>query len=156
MLRLPPIRSAKYLAGAKNQPCTFTGPTCCGDPATTVPAHLNGAAFGKGMGQKAHDIATLDACFECHRYIDTGHGTRPLMTEAEFNAALLVAVIRTIVNRARRGIIIVPMDAERLHHDKPTKPRKPEAERAPIAQRADAWPPKGSRKIQSPNNLRKA
>jgi len=33
------------------------GPTCNGNPETTVFAHLNGAAFGKGKGQKAHDIA---------------------------------------------------------------------------------------------------
>jgi hypothetical protein len=153
MLRLPPIRSSKYLAGAKGQPCAFRGPTCNGDPATTVFAHLNGAAYGKGMGQKAHDIAGADMCGACHAYVDTGHGTRPLMGEAEFHAALLVAVIRTIVNRARRGIIIVPIDPERLSHDKPTKPRKAPADRAPIQSRGFD---KGHRPMSSRNNLRKA
>lgn len=150
-----PIRSRKYLDGAKGQPCQFRGPTCNGDPETTVFAHLNGAAFGKGMGQKAHDIAGFDACFACHAYVDTGHGTRPQMTDAEFIAAQLAAVIRTMVNRARRHIIVVPLDPERLSHDKPVKPRKPKAERAPVAQRQNPWPPKGSRKINSPNNLRR-
>jgi hypothetical protein len=153
MTDLSPIRSRKYLDGARGQPCTFTGPTCCADPATTVFAHLNGAAFGKGMGQKAHDIAGLDACAECHRYIDTGHGTRPLVSDAEFNMLLLRAVVRTMVNRGRRHIIIIPLDAERLSSSKPTTPRKPPEQRTKIQTRKAEWP---SRPMQSANNLRKA
>lgn len=137
---MTPIRSRKYLDGAKGQPCQFRGPTCNSDPETTVFAHLNGAAFGKGMGQKAHDIAGLDACFACHAYIDHGHGTKPMMSDAEFAHAMLVAVVRTIVNRARRHIIVVPLDPERLSHDKPTKPRKPKAERAKIPHGETRWP----------------
>jgi hypothetical protein len=151
-LRETPIRSRKYLNGAKGSPCTFMGPTCNGNPETTVFAHLNGAAFGKGKGQKAHDIAGLDACFECHSYIDVGHGTKPLMTEAEFYWHLLRGVVLTMLNRARRGIIIVPLDPEHLSHERPTPPRKPKAERAPIANRKTEWP---KRKLVSRNSLKR-
>lgn len=143
-LREPPIRSRKYLNGAKGSLCTFMGPTCNGNPETTVFAHLNGAAFGKGKGQKAHDIAGLDACFECHLYVDIGHGTKPLMTEAEFNWHLLRGVVLTMVNRARRQIIIVPLDPEHLSSAKPTPARKPKSDRKSIPHGKTEWP---SRKI---------
>mgnify|MGYP000860141652 CR=1 FL=1 len=125
-LREPPIRSNKYLRGSKGQPCTFMGPTCNADPETVVFAHLNGAAFGKGKGQKAHDTAGLDACFACHGYIDIGHGTKPLMSEADFHWHLLRGVVLTMVNRARRQIIIVPIDPERVSNAKPLKRKPPE------------------------------
>ena len=147
-LREEPIRSQKYLNGSRDQPCTFCGPTCCADEATTVPAHMNGAAFGKGMGMKAHDIAVLDACFTCHSYIDVGHGTRPLMSDADFYWHLLRGVVLTMVNRARRQIIIVPLDPERLSSERQVSPRKPPSERKPVPYNPD-------RKIQSRNNLRK-
>lgn len=153
MTDLAPIRSQKYLDGSRNQPCTFTGPTCCADPATTVFAHLNGAAFGKGMGQKAHDIAGADLCANCHAYVDVGHGTRPLVSDAEFNMLLLRAVVRTMVNRVRRQIIIIPLDPERLSSSKPTPPRKPPAERAKIPTRETQWP---KREMRGRNDLRKA
>lgn len=131
-LREPPIRSRKYLNGAKGSPCTFMGPACNANPETTVFAHLNGAAFGKGKGQKAHDVAGLDACFACHSYIDVGHGTKPMMSDAEFNWHLMRGVVLTLVNRVRRQIVIVPLDPERLSNDKPVKPRKPKSERDAI------------------------
>lgn len=131
------IRSQKYLRGSKDQPCLFRGPTCCDDPETTVPAHMNGAAFGKAGAHKAHDIAIVDACFACHSYIDVGHGTNPLMSDADFYRALLVGVVLTMVNRAKRQIIIVPLDPERLSNDRPTPPRKPKSERRPIAGRSE-------------------
>jgi hypothetical protein len=145
------LRSRKYLNGAKGSPCTFMGPTCSGNPETTVFAHLNGAAFGKGKGIKAHDIAGLDACFDCHSYIDTGHGTKPLLTEAEFYWHLLRGVVLTVLNRAQRQIIIVPLDAEQLSSSKPTPARKPKEQRTKIPARVDAWPE--GRKLVSRNTL---
>jgi hypothetical protein len=153
-LREEPIRSQKYLAGSRGQPCTFCGPTCCADEATTVPAHMNGAAFGKGLGQKAHDIAVLDACFTCHAYIDVGHGTKPLMSDADFYWHLLRGVVLTMVNRARRKIVMVPLDPERLSSERQVSPRKPPSERKPVPNNPDRklrskseWPT--GRKLQS-------
>lgn len=153
-LREPPIRSAKYLRGSKGASCKFAAPGICNnDPETVVFAHLNGAAFGKGKGQKAHDIAGADMCSNCHAYVDVGHGTKPLMSDAEFYWHLLRGVVSTMVDRARRQIIIVPLDAERLSHDKPAPVRKPKAERTPIPSRKTEWP---KRKLQGRNDLRRS
>ena len=147
------IRSEKYRRGANGAPCRFRGPTCNADPATSQFAHANGAAFGKGAHHKAHDIAGIDACSACHAYIDVGHGTKPLISDAEFWRLMLRAVVETIADRIRRGIVIVPLDPERLAHDKPVKPRPPKSERrsigkGPPLQSANRLPPKGSVKFQ--------
>ena len=74
------IRSQAVLDSARGQPCSFRFPGICGgDPETTVWAHLNGARFGKGAGIKAHDILGGHACFQCHAYLDVGHGTKPIL-----------------------------------------------------------------------------
>jgi hypothetical protein len=152
-LREPPIRSKKYLNGARGETCKAAFPGICNnDPETVVFAHLNGAAFGKGKGQKAHDIAGLDACSACHAYVDVGHDTKPQMSEGEFYWHLLRGVVLTMLNRARRQIIVVPLDPEHLSHDKPTRPRKPKAERQAIPHRKTEWP---SRPMRSANNLRR-
>lgn len=137
LLKEEPIRSQKYLRGAKGSPCTFNGPTCNHDDSTTIPAHLNGAAFGKAFGMKAHDIATLDACFDCHVYIDVGHGTQPLISDAEFWKLLLRGVVRTMVNRVRRHIVIVPLDPEALASEREPGVKRPKKKAAsrPIRQR---------------------
>lgn len=151
-----PIRSTKVLRSAKGQTCTARFPGICnGDPATTVFAHLNGHAFGKGMGIKAHDILGFHSCDGCHAYYDVGHGTKPILSDAEQLQYVLQGVTETWVRLIRMGIVIVPMDAETSFHGRPTPPRKPKDERAEIAQRVDPWPAKGTRKIQSANTLRR-
>jgi hypothetical protein len=126
------IRSEKYRRGAKDSPCRFRGPTCNCDPNTSQFAHANGADFGKGWVHKAHDVAGIDACSSCHAYIDVGHWTKPLISDAEFWRLIARGIIETIVARIRSGIVIVPLDHEHLAHDKPVKPRKPKSERKPI------------------------
>ena len=148
------IRSQKVLRSAKGQPCAFRFPGICqGGTETTVWAHLNGGRFGKGMGIKAHDILGFHACFACHTYYDTGHGTKPLMSDAELLWAVLGAVTETWVRLIAAGIVLVPMDAEKPAPERPIPARKPKAERAAIPQRKDPWP-KGQ-KLQSRNDLRR-
>ena len=148
------IRSQKVLRIAKGQPCSARFPgICCVDPATTVWAHLNGHAFGKGAGIKAHDILGFHACFACHAYYDTGHGTKPVMSEADLLWAVLGAVTETWVRLIAAGIVLVPMDAEKPAHERPVPARKPKAERAAIPERKDPWP-KGQ-KLQSRYDLRR-
>lgn len=130
------IRSRKILNHARGQPCLLALPGCNCDPETTVFAHLNGGAFGKGMGQKASDIAGMFAGFECHSRYDlrqTG------LSEAELNATLLKALITTWEVLIRDGVIIVPVDAESLSSERPTKPRKPKEQRKAIPQRVNPW-----------------
>lgn len=140
------IRSRKYLNGSRGQPCTLqiTG-VCTGDVETTVAAHIRDETFGKS--QKADDISIADACYACHRVFD-GHGHAPLTSE-EWLFYALRGLQRTFRNRVERGLVIVPLDAERLSSERPVPARKPPAERIRVPNNPD-------RKIQSRNNLRKS
>lgn len=126
------IRSKKILRHARGQPCLLALPGCNCDPETTVFAHLNGAAYGKGMGQKASDIAGMFAGFECHSRYDL-HQTG--LSEAELNAKLLKAVIATWEVLIRDGIIIVPVDAEVPVSKRIVKQRNPKEARKAIPSR---------------------
>ena len=155
--RLQPIRSKKVLNSAKGSPCSGRFPGICNsNPETTVWAHLNGLSFGKGMSVKAHDIFGLHLCSDCHRYLDVGHGTKPLISDATLYRCLLIGVCETYLSLVLRDIIKVPLDPEPPPMlERPVKPRKPPEERQKI-QSAPKWPPKGSRKLQSRNTLRRA
>lgn len=127
------IRSQKILRHAKGQQCTARFPSICnGDPATTVFCHLNGAAFGKGLGVKAHDVLGFFGCRACHAYYDTGHGTKAWLDDATLMECLLGAVCQTWVILITDGIVIVPRDPERLSSERPTPPRKPPEKRKAI------------------------
>jgi len=149
------IRSQKVIAAANGAPCSARFPGICnGNQETTVWCHLNGAAFGKGAGVKAHDVLGFDGCSSCHAYYDVGHGTRPLISTDTLLECVLQAVCESYVRRIVAGVIIVPLDAERLSSERPVPARKPKADRKaipnsgrPIPQRANAWPAPGSRKI---------
>lgn len=148
------IRSQKVLRSAKGQPCSARFPGICnGNPETTVWAHLNGAAFGKGLGVKAHDVLGFHACFACHAYFDVGHGTKALLSNDTLLECVLSAVCETYVRLITAGIVIVPLDAETLSADRPVKPRKPASERTPIPQRETVWP---KRQMKSRNTFQKA
>ena len=138
---MTPIRSTKVLNSARGQPCAMRLPGICnGNPETTVWCHLNGGAFGKGMGQKAHDILGFHGCSDCHRYLDTGHGTRPHVSNDMLLECLLNAVCETYVRLVRAGIVVVPIDTPKPFHDRPTSKRKPPAERTKIPHRETNWP----------------
>mgnify|MGYP001569519491 CR=1 FL=1 len=64
--RRTPIRSQAILNAASGSACTVCGTT--GE--TVVFAHLNEAFAGKGMSQKADDIAGFFACQRCHDQYD--------------------------------------------------------------------------------------
>lgn len=64
------FRSHKLLRSAEGQACVI-----CGSVGTTVPAHANSVALGKGTGIKAPDYYTAWVCQVHHDMID---GRRPL------------------------------------------------------------------------------
>jgi len=123
------IRSSKYTAAAKGQPCQLRFVGVCLDPLgqgheTTVFAHNR---HGKGMGIKADDIDGQDSCERCHRFLDEewpGKISRTVLMEH-----VHTAMVRTLINRIERGIIFVSQD-------KPTErkvaQRKPKGQRAAI------------------------
>jgi hypothetical protein len=51
---------------ARNRECQIRGPSCNGDPETTVLAHIAGA----GMGMKNPDLIASWACSSCHDLVD--------------------------------------------------------------------------------------
>ncbi len=141
------IRSRKIINTAKGAPCALRLPGICNnDPETTVWAHLNG--FGKGMGMKTHDILGFPACSSCHAAFDTGKNRSAYVGDA------LRALCETLVGLVLSGVVVVPLDAERLSSERPVKPRKPPEQRTPIPQPAKPRWPHG-RKINSANNLRR-
>jgi Protein of unknown function (DUF1364) len=63
-----PIRSKRITQAAKGESCTV----CGANDGTTVFCHLNESWVGKGMGQKADDIAGFFGCYKCHVLYDSG------------------------------------------------------------------------------------
>lgn len=120
------IRSRKILKHAKGQNCQLALPGFCSqDPETTVFAHLNGSAFGKGSGIKAHDFAGFFACHKCHMAYD--------LHEYTIGAdEILRAVIGTWLILIEDGVIVVPREIEAPPLSKPIKPRKPKDERKAV------------------------
>jgi hypothetical protein len=131
------IRSQKVLRHAKGQPCSARFPGICnGNPETTVFCHLNGAAFGKGMGVKAHDVLGFFGCSDCHMAYDLGHGTKDWLA-GDMHKLVLEAVCTTWIVLIRDGIVIVPLDPERLSSERQVAPRKPKSERARVPSNPD-------------------
>src|SRR4030065_1434200 len=61
-----PIRSKAITQAANGEACTVCGK----NDGTTVFCHLNESWAGKGMGQKADDIAGFFGCGVCHTAYD--------------------------------------------------------------------------------------
>jgi len=59
------FRSKKLLASAEGQPCAI-----CGETGTTVAAHANSVALGKGVGIKCPDFFAADLCMRHHAMAD--------------------------------------------------------------------------------------
>lgn len=84
----PPGRSQAYRDLARGKPCMMQIPFVCNnDPETTVLAHSNSQANGKGMGIKADDaIGAVWACYACHTWVDQG-STSAAVKELAFRRA---------------------------------------------------------------------
>lgn len=66
-----PLRSPKLRDSAKGEACTLRLVGVCNlDWTTTVLAHSNRGADGKGLGQKADDDRACYACHACHDVLD--------------------------------------------------------------------------------------
>lgn len=98
MLKRAPYRNPKILQAAKGQDCTLNSPVCNYNPETVVFCHLNERFAGKGLSQKADDIAGFFGCSACHSLYDSGK-----LEDQYFY--LLRAMHRTIINLIDRGIL---------------------------------------------------
>ena len=93
-MKRQPIRSAMVTRAADGESCTV----CDARDGTVVFSHLNENFAGKGMGQKADDIAGFFACFRCHEAYE-----RKLKTVTHW--MVLRACYRTLRRLWERGII---------------------------------------------------
>jgi hypothetical protein len=73
----PRQRNPYLLKMAQGEPCLLRVPGVCnGDSDTTVAAHSNQSAHGKGKAMKAHDWASVWACSACRCWLDVSVATR--------------------------------------------------------------------------------
>lgn len=92
-------RSKKLLDSAEGQSCTI-----CGSVGTTVSAHANSVALGKGTGIKAPDFYVAHLCQVCH---DSYDGRRGKLTKQEKEELWTTAFLRTVKRWFDQGIVKV-------------------------------------------------
>ena len=86
-------RSQALRDSANGEACVY----CGAQDQTTVWAHSNEGAHGKGMSIKAHDLLGNYLCAICHKQYDTGPWTR-----AEKQAMFRECYPRTMVRVAEK------------------------------------------------------
>ena len=93
------FRSQKLLASADGRPCVI-----CGATGSTVAAHVNSVALGKGMGIKAPDYYHARLCQACH---DSYDGRRGTLTKREKEDLWMTAFLRTVKQWFDEQIVVV-------------------------------------------------
>lgn len=93
------FRSPKLLKSAEGQPCQL-----CGSVGTTIAAHANSVALGKGTGIKAPDFYTAWMCQHHHDLYDGRIGK---LTKAEKEEMWVTAYLRTVRWWFEYGIVRV-------------------------------------------------
>jgi hypothetical protein len=104
---------SKITKSANGEMCQIRLPgVCTFDRKTTVWAHANGSAAGKGIGMKSHDLLGSYACAACHDVYDRRVSCdllRPVVEVAfwEGHARSLVLLIDKGIVRVERGTVVV-------------------------------------------------
>jgi hypothetical protein len=101
--KVPMIRSKAIREAANGEPCTV----CDRNDGTTVFCHLNESWAGKGMGQKASDIAGFFGCTFCHDCYDRRITINSGYAMAHSDAYIMRAMYRTWVRLVEIGIITI-------------------------------------------------
>jgi hypothetical protein len=84
-----PQRNPHLLSMARGRPCLLRTRVCSYDNSTTVSAHSNLLAHGKGRGRKADDCYSVWACARCHAWLDSSYDAGFEEKEAAFMRALV-------------------------------------------------------------------
>lgn len=94
-------RNKKLLQSANGQSCVL-----CDAIGSTVAAHVNSVALGKGTGIKAPDYFTVHVCLGCHDMID---GRRPIIGQPYRTAFDMWtwAYFKTVARWFEQGIVSV-------------------------------------------------
>ena len=88
---------------ARGRDCQARLPdVCCGDPATVVLGHLNGA----GLGIKADDIFGAFVCYKCHHWLDGGYTQGDYTVECR-NYEHFLAMVRTQKIWRKEGLLLI-------------------------------------------------
>lgn len=87
-----PQRNAHLLSMARGRPCLLLTRVCNADTSTTVAAHSNLLAHGKGRGRKADDCYSVWACARCHAWLDASYDAEFAEKEEAFMRALVAQV----------------------------------------------------------------
>lgn len=90
-------RSPKLLKAAHGRPCVL----CC-SVGTTVAAHSNSLAHGRGAYHKAPDYYSAYLCQRCHDEVD---GRAGKLTKEEKREKWLSAWVRTVAIWFEEGIV---------------------------------------------------
>lgn len=93
------FRSPKLLRSAEGQACVI-----CGSIGTTIAAHANSVALGKGTGIKAPDYYAVHLCQVCHDLYD---GRLGKLSKEEKEDMWMQAFLRTVARWFDQGIVTV-------------------------------------------------
>lgn len=74
---------------------------------TTVWAHANGSAAGKGIGMKSHDLLGAYACSNCHDLYDRRHPTPPGISREEIELCFWEGHARSVLILIDKGLLVV-------------------------------------------------
>ncbi len=94
------FRSPKLLRSAEGQPCA----NCGVNDGTTVAAHANSVALGKGTGIKAPDFYTAMLCAVCHALLD---GRLGKLTKEEKWELWVNAYLKTVKRWFEQNVVVV-------------------------------------------------
>lgn len=92
MAKSEPQRNPHLLSMARGRPCLLRTAVCNFDNSTTVAAHSNLLAHGKGRGRKADDCFSVWACARCHAWLDSSYSADFSDKEEAFMLALIAQV----------------------------------------------------------------
>lgn len=93
---------------AEGMPCQIRLIGICNhDSRTTVWAHGNGSAAGKGIGMKSHDLLGAYACSACHDVYDRRVPAPDVFSRDQIELAFWEGHARSLVLLIERGIIVV-------------------------------------------------
>jgi hypothetical protein len=99
---------SKITESARGEECQIRIPGWCnGNRETTVWAHANGSAAGKGIGMKADDLLGAYGCSNCHDIYDRRRPTPQGMTREEVELCFWEGHARSLVMLIKKGVISV-------------------------------------------------
>lgn len=97
---------SKITESARNEECQVRIANVCNfNPETTIWAHANDLAAGKGKGLKAHDINGAYCCSACHDVYDRRRRPPEGMKYSEVELDFAKGHYRSVVLLAQKGLI---------------------------------------------------